>query len=66
MTAVRDACRTGLVPPLVTSDEFKYYEQVMRRAFGPTAVYVQVDHRYKRDRIVRISARLVLGTQRKY
>ena len=66
VTAVRDACRPGLVPPLVTSDEFKYYEQVMRRAFGPTAVYVQVDNRYRGNRIVRTKARLVLGTEWRY
>jgi hypothetical protein len=63
VTALRDACRAGIVPPLVTSDEFKYYEQVMRKVFGPSAVYVQVDNRYRRDRIVRTSARLVLGAE---
>jgi len=66
ITAVREACGRGRVPPLVTSDEFKYYEQVMRKAFGPSVVYVQMDNRYKRDRIVRTRSRLVLGTGWKY
>ena len=41
----------------MTSDEFKYYAQVIRRVFGPTAVYVQVDNCYRRNRIVRTKAR---------
>jgi transposase-like protein len=66
ITSVREACAPGGPPPLVTSDEFKYYEPVMRRAFGPTVVYVQVDNRYKRDRIVRTRSRLVIGTEWKF
>jgi hypothetical protein len=66
ITSVREACAPGGPPPLVTSDEFKYYEPVMRRAFGPTVVYVQVHNRYKRDRIVRTRSRLVIGTEWKF
>jgi len=66
VTAVRDACRPGVVPPLVTSDEFKYYEQALRRAFGPTAVYVQIDNRYAKNRIVRTRSHLVFGAEWKH
>ena len=38
----------------------------MRRAFGPTAVYVQVDNLYRGNQIVRPRARLVLGTEWRY
>ena len=66
IAAVRHTCTTGAVPPLVPSDEFKYYEQVMKLAFGPSVVYVQVHNRYKRDQIVRTQSRLVLGAEWKY
>jgi hypothetical protein len=59
--------RTMLVlrqPVLVTSDEFKYYAPVLKRVLGPNCVYVQVTNQYRRDRILRSEARLVLGTER--
>jgi hypothetical protein len=49
---------------LVTSDEFKYYAPVLKRVLGPNCVYVQVTNQYRRDRILRSEARLVLGTER--
>jgi transposase-like protein len=63
--AIREVCQSGVVPPLVTSDEFKYYGEVVRRTFGPAAVHVQVDNRYRRGRIVRSNFKLVLGSQAK-
>ena len=54
------------MPPLVTSDEFKYYEQTIRRAFGPTAIHVQVHNTYRRNQIVRTRFRLVLGPEWKF
>jgi len=47
----------------VTTDEFKYYAPCIARVFGPTCAYVQVKNRYRRDRILRTSSRLVLGPQ---
>ena len=61
--ALRNACTPGFVPPLVTSDEFKYYEQVLRRVFGYELVHVQVHNRYRRDRIIRSTSRLVSGQE---
>jgi hypothetical protein len=58
----RRSCGVISVPPLITSDEFKYYEQVIKRTFGPLCVYVQVDNRYQRGRLVRSKATRVLGT----
>lgn len=42
---LRATCGAFLAPVLVTSDEFKYYLQVLRRIFGPGWVYVQVENR---------------------
>ena len=57
---VRAVCPPTGAPPLVTSDEQKYYEPVMRNTFGPCA-YVQLNNRYARGRILRSDVRLVLG-----
>jgi len=59
---LRTVFRAFLHPVLVTTDEFKYYLQVLRRVFGPGCVYVQVENRYRRDRIVRTESRVLLGT----
>jgi hypothetical protein len=54
------------VPVLVTTDPFIYYEEQLRRTFGPTCVYVQVENRYRRDRILRTDWRLVYGSEAQY
>ena len=64
--SMKAACPPGLVPPLVTSDQLKYYPEVVGRTFGPAAVHVQVENRYRRGRIVRTRARLVHGPEWKY
>ena len=58
---VRSRCRSVAAPILVTTDEFKYYLPCLQRTFGPACVYVQVDNRYARGRIVRSHAKLKLG-----
>jgi hypothetical protein len=60
---LRSALGAFAPPVLVTSDEFKYYLQVIRRVFGPHCVYVQIDNRYCRNRIRRTDARVLLGTE---
>jgi len=52
------------MPVLVTTDPFLYDEHEVRRAFGPTCVYVQVENRYRRDRILRTKSRRVFTMQR--
>ncbi len=48
---------------MVTTDEFKYYPEALRRTFSPSCVVVQVKNRYRRGGIVRTRWRLVLGTE---
>lgn len=52
-----------LEPVLVTSDAFKYDLPVLRRVFGPQCVYVQMENRYRRNRILRSQPHLLLGTE---
>jgi len=59
---LRAVIKAFLEPVLVTSDEFKYYLQVIRRVFGPACVYVQGENLYRRDRILRTESRVLLGT----
>lgn len=66
LQAARDAVGRVRVPVLVTTDPFIYYERELRRTFGPTCVYVQVENRYRRDRILRTDWRLVYGSQAQY
>ena len=61
VAAIKDACTLDRVPALVTSDEFKYYGPTLVRAFGPSVLHVEVHNRYRRDRIIRSSSRLVSG-----
>jgi hypothetical protein len=60
---LRARCGSVAQPVLVTTDEFKYYLPCLRRTFGPTCAYLQVDNRYARGRIVRSKASLKLGTE---
>lgn len=59
---LRARLRLILEPVLVTSDAFKYYLPVLRRVFGPSCVYVQVDNHYRRDRLLSSRPQLLLGT----
>jgi transposase-like protein len=63
---LKSRCRSLGQPLLVTSDEFKYYRQSLRKTFGPTCAYVQVKNRYARGRITRSRATLTLGDRWKY
>ena len=55
------ACRTLAWPILVTADEFKHYAPCIARVSGPTVAHVQVKNRYRRDRMLRTDAELVLA-----
>jgi hypothetical protein len=58
----RKACASLSQGILIASDPFPYYERELKRAFGPTCVYVQVQNNYRQDWIVRSEETLVLGT----
>jgi len=47
--------------PLIVTDGFDFYEKVVRRVFGPAALYAQVLKTRKNDRIVKVERRAVHG-----
>ena len=49
---------TGL---LIVTDGFKFYGTVIRRVFGPAALYAQVIKTRRHDRVVRVDRRAVIG-----
>jgi transposase-like protein/IS1 family transposase len=63
---LRRRSRSIAVPVLVTSDEFKYYLNCLRRTFGPSCVYVQVKNRYARGRITHTRAKRLIGNEWNY
>lgn len=51
--------------PLITTDGFKYYGRVIRTLFGVACIYAQVIKTLRKDRVVRVAVRPVIGTTRK-
>jgi len=51
--------------PLITTDGFKFYASVVRQLFGVACVYAQVIKMLRKDRVVRVDVRPVIGTERK-
>ena len=47
--------------PLIVTDGFDFYEKVVRRVFGPAALYGQVLKTRRNDRIVKLERRELLG-----
>jgi IS1 family transposase len=47
--------------PLIVTDGFNFYEKVVRRVFGPAALYGQVLKTGRNDRIVKVERRELLG-----
>ena len=47
--------------PLIVTDGFDFYEKVVRRVFGPAALYGQVLKTRRNDRIVKVERRELLG-----
>ena len=48
---------------LITTDGFKYYAPAVRRTFGPACVLRQVIKRVRKDRIVTVGRKLVIGSE---
>ena len=63
VTLVRDiATRMKFVTgPLFVTDGFEFYGTVIRRVFGPAALYAQVIKTRRHDRVVRVERRAVIG-----
>ena len=47
--------------PLIVTDGFDFYEKVVRRIFGPAALYGQVLKTRRNDRIVKVERRALVG-----
>ena len=63
LTLVRDVARrmTFVTGPLIVTDGFEFYATVIRRVFGPAALYAQVIKTRRHDRVVRVDRRAVIG-----
>ena len=64
LALVRDvATRMKFVTgPFIVIDGFEFYGTVVRRVFGPAALYAQVIKTRRHDRLVRVERRAVIGT----
>ena len=47
--------------PMIVTDGFEFYGTVIRRVFGPAALYAQVIKTRRHDRVVRVERRAVIG-----
>ena len=63
LALVRDvATRMKFVKgPLIVTDGFEFYGTVIRRVFGPAALYAQVIKTRRQDRVVRVDRRAAIG-----
>src|ERR1017187_3915649 len=63
LTLFRDVCtRTnGNNVPLITTDGFKFYRQVVQRLFGTACLYGQVIKKRRNDRVVRVQRKASFG-----
>ena len=63
LALVRDvASRMTFTPyPVIVTDGFEFYGPVIRRVFGPAALYAQVIKTRRHDRVVRVDRRAVIG-----
>ena len=60
--SVADTHRGGGTP-LITTDGFKFYAPAIRHVFGVGCVLAQVIKKIKRNRVVRVGAKLIVGTE---
>ena len=60
------ACRTDGVPPeLITSDEEEAYRTALLSVYGEEALYATVHKRRAKGRVVEVTRRTVIGTDRR-
>jgi len=51
--------------PLVATDRLKFYARVVRRLFGPACIYGQVVKTWRKDRVIKVERRPVIGSWRR-
>ena len=49
--------------PLITTDGFKYYAPSIRLVFGAACVLGQVIKSFRKDRVVKVDTKLIIGTE---
>ncbi len=59
---VADASHSGGTP-LITTDGFRFYTPTIRRVFGFGCVLAQVIKKIRRNRVVRVGTKLVVGSE---
>jgi transposase-like protein len=59
----RQSCGVLHKPILITSDPFPFYNREILRTFGGACVYVQVKNRYRQNKMMRSTPKLVFGHQ---
>jgi transposase-like protein len=52
--------------PLITTDGFEFYERVIGQVFGPAGVYGQVIKMRRKNHIVKVERRAVIGTEGRF
>jgi IS1 family transposase len=52
-------------PPLIMTDGFKFYGRVIRQLLGVACVYAQVVKTWRKDRVVKVESRPIIGTWRR-
>ena len=55
--------RSGGGTPLITTDGFKFYAPTIRHVFGLGCVLAQVIKKIKRNRVVRVGTKLIVGSE---
>ena len=63
LALVRDVASrmTFTTCPVIVTDGFEFYGTVIRRVYGPAALYAQVIKTRRHDRVVRVDRRVVIG-----
>ena len=57
--------RGGIVgTPLIITDDFCFYERVVRNVFGVACIYAQVVKSWRMNRVTRVERKAVIGTTR--
>jgi hypothetical protein len=52
--------------PLITTDGFEFLERVIGQVFGPACVYGQIIKTRRKNRIVKVERRAVIGTEGRF
>src|ERR1035437_9919223 len=63
LTLFRNLCArsNGSNVPLIATDGFKFYRQVIRRLFGAACLYGQVIKKRRNNRVVRVQRKILYG-----